>query len=82
MYTRHQNVILIVQCNHQKKAPEKIAATLSTSTNNKWNYKKNLTYDASWKKEHSWMNYDSTLKGMVCTVCKIMGKVPVQAKGA
>ena len=28
------------------------------------------------------MNYDSTLKGMVCTVCKVYGKVPVQAKGA
>lgn len=28
------------------------------------------------------MNYDSTLKGMVCTVCKVYGKVLVQAKGA
>jgi len=64
------------------KPPEKIAATSSTSTINKPNYKKNLTVDASWKKKHSWMNYDSTLKGMVCTVCKVYGKVPVQAKGA
>ena len=64
------------------KPPEKIAATSNSSTNNKPNYKKNLTYDASWKKKHSWMNYDSTLKGMICTVCKVYGKVPVQAKGA
>ena len=64
------------------KPPEKIAGTSSTSTNNKPNYKKNLTYDASWRKKHSWMNYDSTLKGMVCTVCKVCGKVPVQAEGA
>ena len=64
------------------KPPEKIAATSSTSTINKPNYKKNLTYDASWKKKHSWMNYDSTVKGMVCTVCKVYGKVPVQANGA
>jgi len=28
------------------------------------------------------MEYDSTQKGMVCTVCKAYGKVPVQAKGA
>lgn len=30
--------------------PEKIAATSNSSTNNKPNYMKNLTYDASWKK--------------------------------
>ncbi|XP_068715285.1 uncharacterized protein [Montipora foliosa] len=64
------------------RSPEKIAETLSSSTNNKPNYKRNLTYDASWKKKHSWMNYDSTSKCMVCTVCKVYGKVPVQAKGA
>ena len=64
------------------RSPEKIAATSSSSTNNRPNYKKNLTYDASWKKKHSWMNYDSTSKCMVCTVCKVYGKVPVQAKGA
>ena len=43
---------------------------------------RNLTYDASWKKKHSWMNHDSTLKGMVCAVCKVYGKLPVHAKGA
>ena len=61
--------------------PEKIAVTSRTSTNNKPNYKKNLTYDASWKK-YSWMSYNSTLKGMVCTVCRVCGKVTVQVKGA
>ena len=64
------------------KPPEKIAATSSSSTNNKPNYKKNLTYDVSWKKKQSWMNFNSTLKGMVCTVCEVYEKVPVQAKGA
>ena len=59
-----------------QQPPEKIAATSSSTS------KKNLTYDASWKKKQSWMNYDSTLKGMVCTVCKVYGKVPVQAGGA
>ena len=62
--------------------PGKVSTTSSSSTNNKPNYKKNLTYDVSWKKKPSWMNYDSTLKGMVCTVCEVYGKVPVQAKGA
>ena len=61
------------------KPPEKIAATLSTSKINKPKYKKELTHDALWKKNHFWMNYDSTMKGMVCTVCKAYGKVPVQA---
>lgn len=61
------------------KPPVKIATTSSTSTINKPNYKKNLTYEASWKKEHSWMNYDSTMKGMVYTVYKGYGKVLVQA---
>ena len=28
------------------------------------------------------MDYDPTQKGMVCTVCKVYGKVPVQARGA
>ena len=28
------------------------------------------------------MNFNSTLKGMVCTVCEVYEKVPVQAKGA
>lgn len=28
------------------------------------------------------MDYDSNLKGMVCTVCKTYEKVPVQARGA
>ena len=37
------------------KPPEKIT-TLSTSTINKPNYKKNLTYEASWKKKHSWVS--------------------------
>ena len=59
-----------------QQPPEKIAATSSSTS------KKNLTYDASWKKKQSWMNYDSTLKGMVCTVCKVYGKVPVQGGGA
>ena len=27
------------------------------------------------------MNFNSTLKGMVCTVCEVYEKVPVQAKG-
>ena len=28
------------------------------------------------------MDYDPTQKGMVCIVCKVYGKVPVQARGA
>ena len=38
------------------KPPETITTTLSTSTINKPNYKKNLTYEASWKKKHSWVS--------------------------
>ena len=45
-------------------------------------YKSNLLYDPSWKEKYPWMEYDSTLKGMVCTVCKVYGIVPSQAKGA
>ena len=45
-------------------------------------YKDNLSYDPKWKTKYPWMDYNSTLKGMVCAVCKAYGKVPIQAKGA
>ena len=64
------------------KAPEKITATSTTSTINKPKHRKDSTYDAQWKKKPSWMNYDSIMKGMVCTVYKVYGKVPVQANSA
>ncbi len=67
--------------------PEKVAAVSSESTRpsgkmKMHTYKGKLTYDAGWKKKHPWMDYDTQLKGMVCTVCKVYGKAPVQARGA
>ena len=59
--------------------PEKVTATESSRVRA---YKDKLSYNASWKQKHSWMEYDSTQKGMVCTVCKAYGKVRVQARGA
>ncbi len=64
--------------NSELQPPEKTAATESSRVRA---YKDKLSYNPSWKK-HSWMEYDSTQKGMVCTVCKAYGKVPVQARGA
>ena len=61
---------------------EKVATTLSTGSIRMQTYKANLTYKETWKKQHPWMDYDSSLKGVVCTVCKTYGKVPVQARGA
>jgi len=61
------------------QSPEKVVATESGRVRA---YKDKLSYNASWKKKHSWMEYDSTQKGMVCTVCKAYGKVPVQTRGA
>ena len=85
-----QHRVRLAQVNQQKdtdhesdcavEPPEKIAAASSSSTNNKPTFKKNFTYDVSCKKKHSWMNYNSTLKGMVCTVCEVYGEVSVQAK--
>ena len=55
----------------------------SSSSSSRWRpYKDNLSYDPKWKSKYSWMDYNSTLKGMVCTVCKVYGKVLAQAKGA
>ena len=54
----------------------------SSSSSRIRSYKDNLSYDPKWKTKYSWMEYCSTLKGMVCTVCKVYGKPPVQAKGA
>ena len=45
-------------------------------------YKDNFVYNPTWKNEYSWMEYDSSLTGMVCTICKVYGKPPVQARGA
>ena len=45
-------------------------------------YMDKLGYNSSWKRKHTWMDYDQIQKGMICTICKVYGKVPVQAKGA
>ena len=45
-------------------------------------YKDNLSYDPKWKRQYPWVEYNSSSKGMVCSVCTSFGKVPVQAKGA
>ena len=70
-----------------QQSPEKVAArskvgTIRKKTNKMREYKTNLSYNEAWKKKHPWMAYDSSKKGMVCTVCKIFGKIPVQARGA
>ena len=61
---------------------KKVAAMSSAGSIKMRAYKSKLTYTASWKKIYPWMKYDSHLRGMVCTVCKDYGKVPVQARGA
>ena len=40
-------------------------------------YKDNLVYNPTWKNEYSWIDYDSSQNGMVCTICKVHGKPPV-----
>ena len=47
-------------------------------------FKTKLVYNDSWKKKYPQMDYDSNLLhvGMVCTVSKNYGKVPVQSRGA
>ena len=45
-------------------------------------YKDNLSYDPKWKRQYPWMDYNSSAKGMVCSVCTSFGKVPVEAKCA
>lgn len=66
--------------------PAKSLATVgskaSSSQSKMAMYKSKLTYDSNWKKKYPWMDYDSVLKGMVCSTCKVYGKVPVQARGA
>ncbi|KAI6658864.1 E3 SUMO-protein ligase [Oopsacas minuta] len=44
-------------------------------------YKDNLVYNPTWKNEYTWMDYDSSQNGMVCMICKVHGKPPVQARG-
>ena len=66
----------------EQQPPQKVAATSSSVSLRMWTYKNNLTYKEEWKKQYPWMDYDSNLKGMVCTVCKTYEKVPVQARGA
>ena len=65
-----------------KKVSTGVSATSSSSSSKMRTYKSNLLYDPSWKEKYPWMEYDSTVKGMVCTVCKVYGIVPSQAKGA
>jgi len=43
-------------------------------------YKDSLSYDPEWKRLYSWMDYNSSVKSMVCSVCTSFGKVLVQAK--
>ena len=45
-------------------------------------YKSNLRYDPGWRVNYPWIEYDSKSKGMLCSVCKVHGKVPVQSRGA
>ena len=45
-------------------------------------YKDNLSYDPKWKRQYPWVEYNSSSKGMVYSVCTSFGKVPVQALGA
>ncbi len=45
-------------------------------------YKNNLKYDSAWKKTYPWIEYDTSNQGMLCSICKEHGKVPVQARGA
>ena len=64
-----------------KKVSAGVSATSSSSSSKVRTYKSNLLYDPSWKEKYPWMEYNSILKGMVCTVCEVFGIVPLQAKG-
>lgn len=57
-----------------------ISSHSSSSSSKMWSYKHNLSYDPRWKTKYPWMEFCSG--GMVCTVCRVHGKIPVQAKGA
>ena len=57
-----------------------LSGSFSAGSRRMRSYKDNLSYDSKWKKKYPWMDYYSG--GMVCTVCKMYGKVPIQAKGA
>ena len=35
-------------------------------------YKTNLKYDNAWKKTYPWIEYDSSIKSMLCSVVKSM----------
>ena len=56
--------------------------TSSSSSCKMCSYKDDLLYDPKWKRQYRWMDYNSSVKGMVCSVCTSFGKVPVQAEGA
>ena len=43
-------------------------------------YKDKLSYNPAWKEKHHWLECNAS--GMICTVCKLYGVVPVQARGA
>lgn len=45
-------------------------------------YKKSLRYDPGWKGKYPWIEYDPSMGGMFCSVCKAHGTVPVQSRGA
>ena len=57
-----------------------LSDTSSSSSSTMLSCKANLLYDPKWKKQYPWMEYNSSMKGMVCSVCTAFGKVPIQAK--
>ena len=71
--------VLESNSDYENPPPEKVAAIKSTKMRT---YKDKVTYDSGWKKNHTWMDYDPVLKGMVCTVCQVYGQVPTHARGA
>ena len=65
--------------------PSQADSSSSTNTSSSYkmrSHKDNLSYDPKWKRQNPWVEYNSSSKGMVCSVCTSFGKVPVQAKGA
>ena len=74
--------IIALQSESSQADSSSSTCTTSSSSCKMRSYKGKLYYDPKWKRLYPWMEYDSFLKGMVCSVCTSFGKVPVQAKGA
>lgn len=72
-------------CNCQTTGDNDSTASSSTATDassRMKSYKSKLRYNPEWRVKWSWIEYDDTGEGMLCSLCKRFGKPPTQAHGA